>query len=716
MNNKIIEYLVEDVDFTSQRYIENTINLLKEGATIPFIARYRKEKTNNLNEDHIRTIQSKLEYYTDLENRKKTVIDTIQEQGKLTESLKKQIINCKEKTILEDLYLPYKPKKRTRATIAREKGLEPLAEKIISQTITSGTKEEILEAFVNPEKDVKTNAEALTGALDIIAETIADRADIRGWLRNNIYLNGILITRVKKDFKDQKTKFEMYYEFEETLKKVPSHRMLAIKRGITEKVLTSTIVVESELVLDFLKSKIIKDKRSIFYSDIVQAIEDSYKRLLFPSIETELMNYKKAEADEEAISVFSKNLRSLLLSAPAGSKTTMGIDPGFRTGCKVVVVDRTGKFLEYQTIYPNPPQNQTDRASKDILGMIEKHKVELVAIGNGTASRETDLFISSLIKQNKLSIMRVVVNESGASIYSASGVAQKEFPDLDLTVRGAISIARRLQDPLAELVKIDPKSIGVGQYQHDVNQSSLKKALEGVVESCVNYVGVELNTASLELLNYVSGIGPTIAANIIKYRNENAFFKNRKELLKVTKLGPKAYEQCAGFLRVRESENPLDNTSVHPESYYIVEKMAENLGVKLNEIVDNTALINKIKPQDYIDDKAGLPTIQDIISELKKPGRDPRDEFKTASFNDSITEISDLKEDMVLEGTVSNVTNFGAFVDIGVHQDGLVHISELANTFVKDPNDFVSPGQVVRVKVTNVDIERKRISLSMKDI
>jgi uncharacterized protein len=715
MNETVLSYILEDIDFTTKQPANNTIKLLKEGATVPFIARYRKEMTNNLDEEQIRTIESKLAYYEELEKRKETILETIKHQDKLTPALETQIKKCKDKHILEDLYLPFKPKKRTRATIAKEKGLEPLAEIIFKQEITSGTKEETLTPYINDETGVKTIKDALSGALDIIAETIADNAAIRGWIRNFIYKEGRLSSKVKKEFKDEKTKFEMYYDFEEAINKVPSHRILAIRRGIAEKVLSGSINVDARTILDFIYSRVIKNNKNIFTEDLRAAADDSYKRLLFPSIENEIMNMKKIEADEEAIDVFAKNIRSLFLAPPAGSKTTMGIDPGFRTGCKVVVIDATGNFLEYKAIFPHPPQNDTHKATKTILEFLKKYDVKLIAIGNGTASRETDLFIGTLLKENQLNIVKVIVNEAGASVYSASELAKKEFPELDVTVRGAISIARRLQDPLAELVKIDPKSIGVGQYQHDVNQTLLKESLEATVESCVNYVGVELNTASKELLSYVSGIGPTIAQNIIKYRTEQKTFKNRKELLKVTKLGPKAFEQCAGFLKIRESENPLDNTSVHPESYYVVEKMATKLCIKPRELVAQSSLINKLNPHDFIDEKVGLPTINDILTELKKPGRDPRDEFKTAKLNDSITEISHLKEEMILEGTVTNVTNFGAFVDIGVHQDGLVHISQLADQYVKDPNDFVQPGQIVKVKVIGLDVDRKRINLSMRE-
>lgn len=714
IETKISQFILDDVDFTNKKYLENTLKLITEGATIPFISRYRKEATNNLDEEQLRTIEEKLTYYTDLEKRKETILNTISEQGKLTDQLKKQIVDCKNKNILEDLYLPYKPKRRTKATIAKEQGLEPLAKKIMAQDITSGDKESILSAFVNPEKDVKSTKDALSGALNIIAEEISDNSAFRGWIRNYLYSYGVLKTSVKKDFANEKTKYEMYYDYEEPIKKIPSHRMLAIRRGATEKVLGYSLSANDSYIKEYIEKQLIGRNRSIFTDDIKAAIDDSYKRLIHPSIESELLTLKKDEADEEAINVFSKNLRSLLLSPPAGAKVVMGVDPGFRTGCKVTVVNETGKYMDFKAIYPNEPQKKTAEAEQIILNFIEKYGVELIAIGNGTASRETDLFIADVIKKNKIDVTKIIVSEAGASVYSASEVAKKEFPDLDVTVRGAISIARRLKDPLAELVKIDPKSIGVGQYQHDVNQSHLKKSLESVVESCVNFVGVEINTASTELLSYVSGIGPTLAKNIVNYRDSNGSVKTRKELLKVPKLGPKAFEQAAGFLRVRESANPLDNSSVHPESYYVVEKMAKELNVKLDNLIGNVALLEKLDLQRYVDDKVGLMTLTDIVNELKKPGRDPRQEFKVAKLNDTVTEISDLKEGMLLEGTVTNVTNFGAFVDVGVHQDGLVHVSQLADRFVKDPNDIVKPGDIVKIKVLSVDVDRKRLSFTMK--
>jgi len=696
----------------AENSVNNTIELIKEDATIPFIARYRKEKTGNLDETQIKNIKERFEYFTELQKRKETVLQTIKEQGKLTPELEKEILTCTEKQKLEDIYLPYKPKKRTRATIAKEKGLEPLAELIFSQLPLKQSRDEILSKYINPDKEVKTKEEALAGALDIIAEKISDMADIRGYLRKTTSEQGRIVSKVKKEFKDKKTKFETYYDFSEPVKKSPSHRILAMQRGEKEKVLSWKIEVDEDKALDFIDSKVLKtDKNYIFYEDLLDAIDDSFKRLIFPSIEKEVLNLKIEESEKEAINVFSKNFKNLLLSPPAGDKMILAIDPAFRTGCKVAVIDKNGNFVEYKPIFPHEPQKRTSEAEAIILEFIKKHNIELISIGNGTASKETSIFINQVIKNNKLAVKSIVVSEAGASVYSASDVAIKEFPDLDLTVRGAISIGRRLQDPLAELVKIDAKSIGVGQYQHDVNQAQLKKSLDLTVESAVNYVGVELNTASSELLSYVSGIGNTIAQNIIKYRKENSAFKNRKQLLKVTKLGNKAFEQCAGFLRIRNNDNPLDNSAIHPESYHIVEKMAKDLNVTTEKLIGNEELISKINVSDYVTSETGLLTLKDIISELKKPGLDPRKEFSSLEFSSEINEIDDLKEGMMIEGVVTNVTNFGAFVDIGVHQDGLVHISKLSDKFVSNPYDVVSVGDTLKVKVISVDKQLKRISL-----
>lgn len=696
----------------NENSVNKTIDLLKDDATIPFIARYRKEKTGGLDETQIKNIKERFEYYTELGKRKDTILKSIKEQDKLAPELEKEIISCTEKQKLEDIYLPYKPKKRTKATIAKEKGLEPLADLILAQLPTKNSKEDILSKYINTEKCVKTTKEALSGALDIIAEKISDRADIRSRLRKTAYEHGNVVTKVKKEFKNQKTKFETYYDFSEPVKKSPSHRILAMQRGEKEGVLSRKLEVDEDRALDFIDDKVIKtDKDYVFYNDLLDAIEDSFKRLIFPSVQTEVMNSKIEEAEKEAINVFSKNLKNLLLAPPVGDKMILALDPGFRTGCKVAVIDKNGNFKEYKAIFPHEPQKRTAESESVLLNFIKKYNIELISIGNGTASKETSIFVNKAIKNNKLNIKSIIVSESGASVYSASDVAIKEFPELDITVRGAISIGRRLQDPLAELVKIDAKSIGVGQYQHDVNQNRLKNSLDLTVESAVNFVGVDLNTASAELLSYVSGIGNAVAQNTVKFRKENGEFKNRKQLLKVPKLGNKAYEQCAGFLRIRNCENPLDNSAIHPESYHIVEKMAEDSCVKTENLIGNEELISKIKISQYVTEEVGLLTLQDIISELKKPGLDPRKEFSSLEFSSEINDIDDIQTGMELEGIVTNVTNFGAFVDIGVHQDGLVHISKLSNKYVSNPHDIVSVGDTFKVRVASVDKQLKRISL-----
>lgn len=711
----IINNIIKELNL-KESSVKNTIELLSDGATMPFIARYRKEKTEGLDETQIKNISERFDYYKELQKRKATIVQSIEEQGKLTPAMEKEISECTEKQKLEDLYLPFKPKKRTKSTIAKEKGLEPLADIIWNQLNTKSTREEILSAYVNQEKGVESTKDALNGALDIIAEKISDTASIREYLRKFVLTNGNIVCKAKKQWKEQKSKFENYYDFSESIKKAPSHRILAMRRGTKEDVLSWQITVDDDTALRFIDSKIIKNDDFIFHDDIIDAINDSYKRLIFPSIETEVLNLKIEEAETEAINVFSKNLKNLLLSSPAGHKIIMGVDPGFRSGCKVAIMDENGNFKEYKAIFPHEPQKRIAEAEKIVVDFIKKYNVELISIGNGTASKESSIFINDVIKKNNLNVKSVVVNEAGASVYSASDVAIKEFPELDVTVRGAISIARRLQDPLAELVKIDAKSIGVGQYQHDVNQTELKKSLDLTVESAVNFVGVELNTASAELLSYVSGIGKALAQNIIKYKAENGSFDERKKLLKVSKLGNKAYEQCAGFLRIRNSKNPLDNSGIHPESYKTVEKMAKDIGADVKSLIGNTELIGKIQLSDYITDKIGLPTLNDIINELKKPGLDPRKEFTCVTFSSEINEIDDLTTGLELEGTVTNVTNFGAFVDIGVHQDGLIHISKLCkNKFVSNPYDVISVGDSVKVRVISVDKELRRISLEMND-
>ncbi len=697
--------------------INNTLKLKEEGATVPFIARYRKELTGNLDENVLRDIFDRFEYLTELEDRKKTVLDSISEQGKLTDELKKKIEDCIVKTELEDLYLPYKPKRRTKAQIAKEKGLEPLAIKIKEFNATGEEKTDLAKlaaSFIDIEKEVASAEEALAGANDIIAEEIAETAELRQWLRDFIYNSGFYTSDVKKDFKEGETNYETYRDFKAAVKSIAPHTLLALRRGESEKVITLDIEFDEEKVLEFIASKVIINANSEVKEFYTKAVKEAFARLMKHSLIGEIRAETKKTADERSIEVFEANMRQVLLSAPAGLKPAIGIDPGFRTGCKVAVLDSTGKYLEYSTIFPLASENQKNQAKDYLLNKIKEHKIELIAIGNGTAGRETDAFVSETIKDLENKPIKVLVNESGASIYSASKIANEEFPELDLTIRGAISIARRLQDPLAELVKIDAKSIGVGQYQHDVDQKLLKKKLDETVESCVNYVGVDLNTASKELLTYVSGISTRIAANIIKARNELGTFKSRMELKKVSGLGDKTFEQAAGFLRIRDGENPLDNTAVHPESYKIVHEFSKDLQVELENITKTPEKLKELELKKYITDTIGEPTLKDIIGELEKPGRDPREQFKYAEFKEGINEIKDLREGMELEGVVTNITNFGAFVDVGVHQDGLVHISQMADHFIKDPTKVVKVGQVVKVRVTDVNEKLKRIQLSMK--
>ena len=695
--------------------VKNTVELFEDGATIPFIARYRKEKTHGLDEIIIRSISERLEYYNELEKRKETILKTIEGQDQLTAGLKQNILGCTDKNMLEDIYLPFKPRKRTRATIAKEKGLGPLADLIYLQHNITGTKKSIVSKYIDPKKGVQTYEDALTGALDIIAEKISNNEFIRRLVRNNVQKWGRICSKAKKDWIEKHSKFKDYYEFSELIQRSPSHRMLAIRRGSSEDVLTWKIEVDEEHIIGLIESKVVKRNDFLFNKELTVAVKDSFKRLIFPSIEKEVFKFKMEEAEKEAIKVFSKNLGNLLISPPAGGRIIMGIDPGYRSGCKVAVIDQKGDFKKFNTIFPHEPQKREDEADRIILDLIKQYEVELISIGNGTASKETDIFVRDVINRHNLNIGSVVVSEAGASVYSASENAIKEFPDIDVTARGAISIARRLQDPLAELVKIDPKSIGVGQYQHDIDQKELKRFLDVTVESCVNYVGVELNTASVELLSSVSGINRAIAGNIIQYRSEQGLFKSRKELNGVSRLGPRTFEQCAGFLRIRGSSNPLDNSAIHPETYHIVEKMANDRKVSLDQIIGNEKLISLINIEKYVTEDFGIPTLTDILDELKKPGIDPRKEFKSVEFSAEINDLEDLAEDMILEGNVTNVTNFGAFVDIGVHQDGLIHISKLSDSFVKDPNDIVSVGDTVTVKVLDVDVALKRISLEMMD-
>ena len=694
------------------------ISLFAEGNTVPFVARYRKEVTGSLDEVILRKIEERHIYLRELIERKETVTKTIIDQGKMSPELEKTIRNCLSKTELEEIYLPFKPKRRTRATIAREKGLEPLSLKILKMEddfdpVNSAT--ESMSGF----KEVESVEEALAGARDIISETLSENADYRIIVYKQMHEVGQYTSKVKKEYKEKNTKYNMYYDYRHAVDTISSHNMLGLRRAENEGVITFTIEVPDEEILTKLRNSIIGHKKNKSADIVLEAIEDSYNRLMKTSIISRTRLENKDKADEEAIETFASNLSNLLLAPPGGGLNIVGIDPGFRTGCKIVALDNTGKLLDDAVIYPTEPRKDFEGSARLLYSWFSKYDIELVAIGNGTGSRETDKFAHWALDQDeanefKKKIKVVIVNESGASIYSASEVAAREFPNKDITVRGAVSIARRLQDPLAELVKIDPKSIGVGQYQHDVQQKSLKKKLDDVVEDCVNYVGVDVNTASKELLSYVAGISGSLAENIVNYRNENGLFSSRKQFLKVNKLGPKAFEQCAGFMRIRNSANLLDNSAVHPESYYIVDAIAESLQKKPSEIIGSEELVEALDPQTFVSEKAGLPTITDILEELKKPGRDPRKQFVTATFDDSINEIEDLESGMVLEGTVTNVANFGAFVDIGVHQDGLVHISEIANKFVKDIKGHVSVGDIVKVKVLDIDVEMKRISLSIK--
>ncbi len=699
--------------------VQNALELLAEGGTIPFIARYRKERTGEMNEVQLRDLSDRYTYLTELEERKSVILNAIATQGKLTDELQGKIASCLQKTELEDLYLPYRQKRRTRATIARERGLEPLAEFIKSLNVNNSVSvswEDEAGKYISETLGVKTAEEALKGAADILAEEVADKAEFRAYLREFLLEEGVFVSRIKDDYPEGTTKFEMYRNYQIRVKNIAPHNILALYRGETEGILNFEISFDNEVVLSYLEAQEIKTKvRKL--RDFYQAmLKDAFNRLMKASLIGEVISQKKTYADIESIKTFEANLRELLLSAPAGLKPTLAVDPGFRTGCKVAVLDQTGKFLEYQAVFPHQAAEQRTKAAQTIKNLIENYKIELIAIGNGTASRETEEFVAQVLQTIEAKPIKVMVNESGASIYSASNVAIEEFPNLDITVRGAISIGRRLQDPLAELVKIDPKSIGVGQYQHDVDQKLLKKKLDETVESCVNYVGVDLNTASKQLLTFVSGITATVANNIVTYRNEHGTFKNRRQLLKVPKLGPKAFEQAAGFLRIRNGENPLDNTAVHPESYSLVEAIASDLNVPLNQVTQIGEKLQKINLKKYVTDTVGEPTLRDILRELEKPGRDPRAEFKYATFKEGITEIKDLQVGMELEGMITNVANFGAFVDIGVHQDGLVHISQLADRFVDDPKKIVKVGQLVKVRVLEVNEKLKRISLSMKSV
>lgn len=686
-----------------------TITLLDEGGTVPFIARYRKEATGALDEVKIRDIEEKLDYFRDLLSRRETILASISEQQKLTDELRQKIESTLDKGELEDLYLPYRPKRRTKATIARERGLEPLAEYLWSQQIAAQSLLEFAATFIDEGKQVTNIGEALDGARHIVAERIAETAEVRKALRQLLHDEGVIVSRKVTDAVDAQEKFKMYYDYREPVKTIPSHRMLAIRRGEAESVLYFLIEVDPLRATGIIRRHILGPEGD-WTAQLDLAIEDSWSRLLTSSIQSELRLELKKRSDLDAIQVFRDNLNNLLLAPPAGPISVLGVDPGLRTGCKIAVVDETGKFLAHDVIYPHT--GQTSKANQTLAHLVRQHQVRAIAIGNGTASRETDAFVRDFLAEQHLTdIFKVMVSESGASIYSASDVARQEFPDLDLTVRGAISIARRLQDPLSELVKVDPKSIGVGQYQHDVDQRQLQQSLAATIESCVNKVGVDLNTSSWTLLRYVAGITERMALNIVQFRDENGRFTSRTQLKKVAGVGAKTFEQAAGFLRIRGGSQPLDSTAVHPESYALVEQIAANLGAPTEQIIANPQLLDHVDRSKFA---AGVFTFNDILEELRKPGRDPRDKFVAPTFHEGVRELADVQPDMVLEGVVTNVTKFGAFVDIGVHQDGLVHISELSNRYIKDPNDAVKAGQIVKVKVLSADLVTKRIALSMK--
>ncbi len=694
--------------------VSKALELMDQGGTIPFIARYRKDQTGTLNEIELRDIQHRREYLQELEERKTTILKSIEEQGKLSPELKAQIESCKDKTNLEDLYAPYKPKKRTRATIAKECGLEPLARTIMAQEETTNTPEEIGRIYLSEEKGLADPKAAIAGACDILAEEVADNAEFRQYLRLQIERQGVMTSKVRKEFEKQDTKFKNYYAFSEPVAKIPSHRMLALRRGEKEKVLRLAIEMPDAEFVSYLQRQVIKGD-GIWKPYLEEMCKDAWERLLKTSLESEVRLLLKDKAEEEAFKVFSKNLQDVLLAPPAGHKAVLALDPGFRTGCKVAVLDKNGKFIDHGVIFPHEPQKKVAEAGDYVASLVEKYDIDLIAIGNGTASRETDAFVASIAHKFKgKKPARVVVSEAGASVYSASPIAIQEFPNEDVTTRGAISIGRRLQDPLAELVKVDPQSIGVGQYQHDVNQRELKKRLDEVVESCVNMVGVDLNSASAPLLTHVAGVSSTLAESVVKYREENGAFKSRQDVLKVKGFGPKAFEQSAGFLRIPGAENPLDCSAVHPENYELVERMAEKAGVAVKDLVGNASAIKSLSPEEFLSDTVGKHTLEDIFSELEKPSRDPRKEFRYAKFDDKIKSINDLVTGSWMEGVVTNVANFGAFVDIGVHQDGLVHVSEISDKFVEDAKTVLTVGDVVKVRVLGVDAGQKRISLSMK--
>lgn len=712
---RIAEELVVNI-----KQVAAAVALLDEGATVPFIARYRKEVTGGLDDVQLRALDERLIYLRELNSRRETILESISSQGKLTPELEKSIILADTKTLLEDLYLPYKPKRRTKAQIAREAGLEPLAELILNNREV--LPEQVASDFINTDKQINDSHAALEGAKQIIMELISEDAELLSQLRERIWNNGIIYSAVIKDKESAAEKFKDYFDYQEAIKKIPSHRALALFRGRNEDFLTLSLKPgsdekEQHQLCAQLVSRHIKVTDTNIPADawLAETARFAWKIKLFTRIDLDLKLRLREAAELEAIKVFASNLRDLLLAAPAGPKATMGLDPGIRTGVKVAIVDPTGKLLAFDTIYPHAPRKQWDASINTLAKLIDKHQVDLVSIGNGTGSRETDQLVTDLMKQHKnLKFNKIIVSEAGASVYSASELAAKEFPDLDVTIRGAVSIARRLQDPLAELVKIEPKSIGVGQYQHDVNQTQLVRSLNTVIEDCVNAVGVDVNTASASLLKQVSGLSASVGENIVAFRNENGPFNNRNQLKKVPRLGEKAYEQAAGFLRIMSGENPLDASAVHPETYSVVKTIIKDTGKTLAELLGQPQYLRTLKAANYTDNIFGLPTVTDILQELEKPGRDPRPEFKSAQFKEGIETIADLQPEMMLEGVVTNVANFGAFVDIGVHQDGLVHISHLADVFVKDPREVVKTGDMVKVRVLEIDIQRKRIALSMK--
>lgn len=716
----ILQIIADELN-VKYKQVENAVNLIDEGNTIPFIARYRKEVTGGLSDEDLRILYERLNYLRNLENRKEEVKNSIEEQGKLTDEIVNALQNAKILAEVEDIYRPYKQKKRTRATVAKERGLEPLSEALINQD-NKVSIEEIAKKFIDPEKGVETVEDAIAGAKDIIAENISDNPTYRKEIKRYCYRDGVIATEVnEKDEKEDKATYQMYFDFNEKVNRIPSHRILAINRAEKENAIKLKIQKPEENIIDFIERDVIKDKNSNYANILEDTVEDSFKRLIEPSVEREIRSDLTEKAEEKAIKVFGQNAKQLLMGAPLKGLTVMGFDPAYRTGCKIAVIDETGKLLATTTVYPTEPQNKVEEAKKELKSLIKKYNINMIAIGNGTASRESEKFVADMISEIDQEVYYAIVSEAGASVYSASKLATEEYPDINVSLRGAISIARRLQDPLAELVKIDPKAIGVGQYQHDVNQKKLAESLAGVVEDAVNEVGVDVNTATPSLLSYVSGINKTIANNIVKYRDENGKIMERKELLKVPKLGKVAFEQCAGFIRIFDGKNPLEITAVHPESYEKAEQLLENIGYKKEDLKDLEKLkdiklkLSGVNIKDMSQKlEIGEMTLKDIIDELSKPGRDPRDEMPKPILRSDVLKFEDLKEGMVLNGTVRNVIDFGAFVDIGVKHDGLVHISELSENYVKNPSDVVSIGDIVKVKVIKIDNDRQKVSLSMK--